>query len=166
MTTVAPDNGTTQEKTVGQSQSRVILNRFVRNKTAMVSLVLLLLTFLFSVSAIGLGPIPGWWKFDYVTPGTPFEGGRPTLSLIPGEGFGLGEHPFGQNRIGVDYFAMTMRGVQTSLAVILVLGVVATSIGVVVGAVSGYYGKWVDSVLMQRPLGPGSSLSPDETGTA
>ena len=33
-------------------------------------------------------------------------------------------------------------------------------------AVGFKHGRWVDSVLMQRPLGPGSSLSPDETGTA
>ncbi|GAA1416906.1 ABC transporter permease [Agrococcus citreus] len=149
MTTVAPDNGKTQEHTVGQSQSRVILNRFVRNKTAMVSLVLLLLTFVFSVSAIGLGPIPGWWKYDYVTPGAPFDNGRPTLSLIPGEGFGLGEHPFGQNRIGVDYFAMTMRGVQNSFLVIILLAGVATTLGTVVGALAGYYRGWIDAILMR-----------------
>jgi peptide/nickel transport system permease protein len=149
VTTVAPDSSTTTERTVGQSQSRVILQRLVRNKTAMVSLVLLLFTFVFSVSAIGLGPIPGWWKYDYVTPMAPFEGGRPTLSLIPGEGFGLGEHPFGQNRIGVDYFAMTMRGVQNSVLVIFLLAGVGTILGTVVGALAGYYRGWIDALLMR-----------------
>jgi L-amino acid N-acyltransferase YncA len=33
-------------------------------------------------------------------------------------------------------------------------------------AVGFKHGRWVDSVLMQRPLGPGSSLPPNETGTA
>ena len=33
-------------------------------------------------------------------------------------------------------------------------------------AVGYKHGRWVDSVLMQRPLGPGSSLPPEETGTA
>lgn len=149
MTTVAPDSSKTTEHTVGESQGRVILKRFVRNKTAMASLVLLLFIFVFSVTAIGLGPIPGWWKYDYVTPGAPADGGRPTLSLIPGPGFGLGEHPFGQNRIGVDYFAMTMRGVQNSFLVIILLAGVATVLGTVVGALAGYYRGWVDSILMR-----------------
>jgi peptide/nickel transport system permease protein len=46
-------------------------------------------------------------------------------------------------------FAQTMRGVQTSLAIIMVLGVLSTSIGVVIGALSGYYGRWVDATLMR-----------------
>jgi L-amino acid N-acyltransferase YncA len=33
-------------------------------------------------------------------------------------------------------------------------------------AIGFKHGRWVDSVVMQRPLGPGSSLPPDETGTA
>jgi L-amino acid N-acyltransferase YncA len=33
-------------------------------------------------------------------------------------------------------------------------------------AVGFKHGSWVDSVLMQRPLGPGSSLPPEESGTA
>ncbi len=149
MTTTAP----TDDQRAGESQGRLILKRFSRNGIAMVSLVLLLLLFVFSVSAIGLGPIPGWWKHDYVTPLPPAEGGRPTLSLIPewlgGAGIMLGEHPFGQNRIGVDYFAQTMRGVQNSFLVIVLLAGVATVLGTVVGAIAGYYRGWVDAVLMR-----------------
>ena len=33
--------------------------------------------------------------------------GMPTLTLWP---FSLGDHPFGQNSVGKDYFAMVMRG--------------------------------------------------------
>jgi ABC-type dipeptide/oligopeptide/nickel transport system permease subunit len=73
---------------------------------------------------------------------------RPTW--LGGAGIQLGEHPFGlDNEAGKDMFAMTMRGVQTSLTVILVLGVLSTTIGVVIGALSGYYGRWVDGALMR-----------------
>jgi peptide/nickel transport system permease protein len=73
---------------------------------------------------------------------------RPTW--LGGDGIHLGDHPFGlDNELGKDMFAMTMRGVQTSLAVIFVLGILATTIGVVIGALSGYYGRWVDSALMR-----------------
>ncbi len=46
-------------------------------------------------------------------------------------------------------FALTMRGVQQTLVVIFVLAVLATTIGVLVGAIAGYYGRWMDSVLMR-----------------
>ncbi|WP_234946166.1 ABC transporter permease [Agrococcus sp. Marseille-P2731] len=144
---------TTQEEVAGQSQSRLIFTRFVSNKSSMVSLVLLVAIFVFAISAIGIGPIPGWWHYDYRTPSTVVDGGRPTLSLIPewlgGAGLFLGDHPFGQNRIGVDYFAQTMRGVQNSFVVIVLLAGVATIVGTVVGAVAGYYRGWVDAILMR-----------------
>lgn len=148
-----PSTTVTQEETAGQSQGRLILKRFVTNKTSMVSLVLLVAIWVFAISAIGIGPIPGWWHHDYRTPSAVVEGGRPTMSLIPewlgGAGIYLGEHPFGQNRIGVDYFAQTMRGVQNSFVVIVLLAGVATVMGTVVGAVAGYYRGWVDAILMR-----------------
>ena len=144
---------TTQDEVAGQSQSRLILKRFISNKASMVSLVLLIAIFVFAISAIGIGPIPGWWHYDYRTPSAVVEGGRPTMSLIPewlgGAGLYLGDHPFGQNRIGVDYFAQTMRGVQNSFVVIVLLAGVATIVGTVVGAVAGYYRGWVDAILMR-----------------
>lgn len=143
----------TSTEVAGQSQGRVIFGRFVRNKTAMVSLALLLLVLAFSIAAIGLGPIPGWWHYNYYQPYPLVDSGRPTLSLVPewlgGSGISLGDHPFGQTRIGVDYFAATMRGVQNAFLVILLLAGVATVLGTVVGAIAGYYRGWVDALLMR-----------------
>ncbi len=73
---------------------------------------MLVATVVFATSAIGIGPIPGWWKWNYYDPSAIVDGGNPTLQLWP---FSLGDHPFGQDRIGRDYFAMTMRGIQNSL---------------------------------------------------
>jgi peptide/nickel transport system permease protein len=58
-------------------------------------------------------------------------------------------HPFGQDDIGHDYFAMVMRGAQRSLYVAFVIGTLAGAIGITVGAISGYFRGWVDSVLMR-----------------
>lgn len=137
----------------GKSQGGLVFERFVRNRVAMVSFALLLAIFLFSVSAVGLGPIPGWWQHDWIRPLPQLDGGRPTLSLIPewlgGAGISLGEHPFGQSRTGVDYFAMTMRGIQNSFLVLILIGGIGSVLGTVIGAVAGYYRGWVDSLLMR-----------------
>jgi peptide/nickel transport system permease protein len=42
-----------------------------------------------------------------------------------------------------------MRGIQNSVTVMLVLGIFATILGVVVGAIAGYFRGWVDAVLMR-----------------
>ncbi len=140
---------------VGLSQSQIVRRRFFRHRGAMISLAVLIMIVVLAITSVGYGPIPGWWKWEpgQLVPKVPGNGG-PTMSFRPtwlgGAGIKLGDHPFGvDNELGKDMFAQTMRGVQTSLTVILVLGVLATSIGVVVGALSGYYGRWIDSALMR-----------------
>jgi peptide/nickel transport system permease protein len=136
-----------------ESQGRLIWRRFRSNRIAVASILVILLVIVFSISAIGVGPIPGWWKFGFKELNPQMNGGNPTLSLVPqwlgGSGISWGEHPFGQDRIGKDYFAMTMRGIQNSALVMVVLGFIATFVGVVVGAIAGYYRGWVDAVLMR-----------------
>lgn len=138
---------------VGQSQARLVLKRFVEHKLAMVSILILLAIAIFSFSATGIGPIPGWWPFKYnELPGLE-NGGRPTLSLIPqwlgGDGVHLGNHPFGQDRIGKDYFSMVMRGIQNSLIVMFVVGILAVIVGTVIGAIAGFYRGVIDAILMR-----------------
>jgi ABC-type dipeptide/oligopeptide/nickel transport system permease subunit len=140
---------------VGLSQAQIVRRRFFRHRGAMLSLAILVFIVVLSATSVGWGPIPGWWKWGYneLVPRVEGDGG-PTLSFRPswlgGSGIMLGDHPFGvDNEIGKDMFAQTMRGVQTSLAIILVLGVLSTTIGVVVGALSGYYGRLVDATLMR-----------------
>jgi peptide/nickel transport system permease protein len=152
----APADETTaeQQEVIGLSQGQIVRRRFFRHKLAMISLFLLTAIIVLAATSIGWGPIPGWWQYDYtdLVPVTQVQ--EPTLSIRPtwlgGDGIHFGDHPFGlDNQNGKDMFAMTMRGVQTTLAVIVVLGFLSTTIGVTVGALSGYYGKWVDSVLMR-----------------
>jgi peptide/nickel transport system permease protein len=136
----------TEKNGRNQSQGRIILRRFLKNKVAVAALVVYLLVLVFSLSAIGIGPIQGWWHYTYKELNPQVNQGAPTLSLWP---FSFGEHPFGQDRIGKDYFALTMRGIQNSVMVMIVLGVFATVIGVLVGAIAGYFRGWVDAVLMR-----------------
>lgn len=130
----------------GVSQGRLILRRFLAHKPALVSIVLFLAIVGFALSATGFAGWPGWWKWDYQTPLPPVNGGAPTLSFFP---FVWGEHPFGQSDIGKDYFAMVMRGIINSAYIMFIIGIMAAIIGVVIGAIAGYYRGWVDAVLMR-----------------
>ncbi len=59
------------------------------------------------------------------------------------------EHAFGTDRIGRDILARTIYGGQISLLIGLLAVVVEVSLGTAVGAAAGYYGGWIDSLLMR-----------------
>ena len=148
------------KETEGLSQGQIVLKRFFRHRGAMVSLIVLfsLVTFVFStlgfkIFGIGYG---GWWKYKITdlpvlrTTGCSIElPGCPSLSLIPGKGFGLGDHPFGQDDLGRDYFSLVMRGAERSIEVMVVIGLVAAAVGIFIGAIAGFYRGWIDAVLMR-----------------
>lgn len=142
-----------REITVGKSQGRMILDRFLHNWVSLVSLAIFIGVILLSVTSVGVFGWTGWWKHNYTDLLPLVNGGAPTLSLVPqwmgGDGIHLGDHPFGQTLIGKDYFAMVMRGIQNSLIVMFVIGILVAVIGTVVGAVAGYYRGWVESLLMR-----------------
>ena len=52
--------------------------------------------------------------------------------------------PFGGDKWGRDVLAKTIKGSETSIFVGLASALVAVFIGTIFGALSGYYGKWVD----------------------
>ena len=59
------------------------------------------------------------------------------------------EHPFGTDTIGRDLLARTVYGGQISLLIGLAAVLIEVALGVLVGAVAGYYGGWIDSTLMR-----------------
>jgi ABC-type dipeptide/oligopeptide/nickel transport system permease subunit len=147
----------------GLSQGQIVFRRFVRHKAAMISVFVLfaIIVMVFSALDFALGPIqiPGWWKYSYLDmPELRFEDcpggvtGCPTLDLIPfldGDGMVVGEHPFGQDNIGRDYFALVMRGTQRSLQVMAIIGLIAGILGTVIGALAGYFRGTIDAILMR-----------------
>lgn len=135
---------TTEQKSYSQNQ--LVLRRFLRHKGAMASMIVLLFVAVLAITSIGVGPLPGWWDKDFRRAADVINGGRPTLSLFP---FVLGEHPFGQDSTGKDYFALVMKGTQVSLLIAFVVGLLSTLIGTIIGGLAGYYRGWVESVLMR-----------------
>ena len=157
-----------QKATIGLSQGQIARRRFFRHKAAVISMIVLGVLTLFAFSSVGtvlggtgrLVPdfeqgklvidgwrIPGWWQYEWyenyavVTPG-----GAPTFTWWP---FSFGDHPFGQDTLGKDVFARVMRGIQQSLIVVFLTGIISTVIGTVVGALAGYYRGWIDTLLMR-----------------
>jgi len=58
-------------------------------------------------------------------------------------------HPFGTDHIGRDVFSRVLMGAQVSMTVAVLASAIATIISVAIGAIAGYFGGWLDS-LVQR----------------
>jgi peptide/nickel transport system permease protein len=59
------------------------------------------------------------------------------------------EHPFGTDQLGRDLLTRCLYGGRVSLTVGFLVVVITLVIGVPLGAVSGYFGGWVDNVIMR-----------------
>ena len=163
----ASENAIANAETAGLSQGQIVLRRFRRHKMAMASLIILfsLIVFVFTASGLRFGSeenptvIPGWWHYSITDlPEQTWEGcpdgqvGCPTLDIDPffdGDGMAWGDHPFGQDNIGRDYFALVTRGAEQSIMVMFIIGIMGGVLGTIIGAISGFYRGWVDAVLMR-----------------
>jgi peptide/nickel transport system permease protein len=120
---------------VVRGRRQLVLRRLRRNRAAMASLIVLALLFV----AAFLSPT----IYEAIT-GWSYSGQDFTAFLQPPSA----EHWFGTTQIGGDVFAQTMRGLQKSLLIGLLVAVISTGLAAVVGSVAGYFGGWVDRTLM------------------
>jgi ABC-type dipeptide/oligopeptide/nickel transport system permease subunit len=116
-----------------RSQTQQALRRFLHNKLAVGGLVvwvlILLIAFIY----------PHFYKYGFA------DQDSSALSAGPG----TNGHPLGTDEIGRDLLARMMRGIQRSTYISIIFVLVAGTIGVTIGAVSGYFGRWVDNILMR-----------------
>lgn len=113
------------------SRGRVVLRRVLRSRSALTGAIVLVLLFLLAF----VGPYLTRWGYT----DEDFTAFRQPPSAV---------HWFGTGAAGQDVFATTVRGMQKSLIIGLLVAVVSTGLAGVVGAFAGYFLGAVDRVLM------------------
>ncbi len=129
-----PGGGVEREFTVkARSQRQQIIRHFLHNKVGMTGLIIFVAMLLFGF----VGPL--LYGTEYATQN------RNAQSVPPGEA----GYVLGSDEIGRDLLAGLMQGVQRSMFIVLLFVAIALPLGLLVGALAGYFGRWVDSLLMR-----------------
>ena len=126
----------TKESTVSTPPTgfQVIVREFLKDKIALAALIILTLIFLF----IYIGPF-------FINEATALKVNILQRYKAPGvNGFLLGSDEGGR-----DVFAMLVIGARNSVTIGFTITILTSIIGIIVGLISGYYGKWVDTTLMR-----------------
>jgi peptide/nickel transport system permease protein len=117
-----------------RSQWSYARRRFLRHRLAMAGLVGLVIIF-------GAGILA-----NFVAP---YSYSAIDLNNILHPPTTAAHHFFGTDEIGRDYFSRVIWGIRTSEEVGLFVAAVSSLIGLLIGAAAGYYGGWVDNLLMR-----------------
>ncbi|HEX2925376.1 MAG TPA: ABC transporter permease [Ruminiclostridium sp.] len=107
-------------------------NRLKANKVATGALIAIILIILAAI----IGPMISPYSYEQIMEGQ--ENLRPSL-----------HHIFGTDSLARDLFTRTMIGARISLAVGVVAALMISFIGIIYGAISGFFGGWVDNVMMR-----------------
>lgn len=157
------------------SPMRMVLRRFFRSKLSIIGLVLILGLILFS----WLGPwVFSWFgynwgetevdntgRIDYTYQHVQIMDKDPSTGeeIVVSEFYQVvekhvtenslakpsGNHWFGTDKSGRDVFLRLMYGGRISITVSFITVIAITLIGVVFGGLAGYFGGWVDNVIMR-----------------
>jgi peptide/nickel transport system permease protein len=119
---------TTQELT----QTQMILRRFRKHKLAVIGVGALVFLFLFSF----VGPLLSPYTPDAQFVNGTRENAPPSSQTI-----------FGTDELGRDVMTRLMWAGRVSLSLSVLVTLATTAIGVILGAVAGYFGGWVDTAI-------------------
>jgi peptide/nickel transport system permease protein len=135
--------GPEEKSLVGRSPGQLVWSRLRRDRTALVSGVVLALFVLLAVAA------PLVQRLYGVSPNEQFGDLLDTTGMPLGYVGGVNaDHWFGlEPGLGRDIFIRMIFGIRTSLLIALGAALVTATIGVVLGILAGYLGGVVDSVI-------------------
>jgi ABC-type dipeptide/oligopeptide/nickel transport system permease subunit len=108
--------------------------RFMRHRLAVVSLALLIIIFGVGIFANEIAP------YSYSAIDLNHLLSPPTTA---------GKHYFGTDGLGSDEFSRVIYGIRTSLEVGVFVAFLSSFMGLVIGAIAGYFGGWLDNLLMR-----------------
>ncbi|CAN5628745.1 hypothetical protein BH23GEM6_BH23GEM6_03800 [soil metagenome] len=118
----------------GDSQWAIAARHFRRNWLAMAGLFVMLLLYVLALMA------------PLVAPFDPTAQGDIVLTRYRPPSF---ENPMGTDKFGRDILSRVLFGARISLTIGFIAVGLSVTLGTAVGALAGYFGKWVDSVLMR-----------------
>jgi peptide/nickel transport system permease protein len=109
--------------------------KFSRNRAAVWGLIILLILILIGSLAPYLAPFPedAGLSVNFAEKLLP-----PSL-----------RHPLGTDEVGRDVLSRIMFGIRISLSLTLVILFISTPIGILLGITAGYFGGWVEQIIMR-----------------
>ncbi len=119
-------------KSHASSMFRKNVRKFMRNKLAMIGMLVMLIILLMCVFA------------PFFTPYRPDKPDFGARVAAPG-----GDHLLGTDKLGRDVFARILYGGRYSILIGITGAFGGTILGVILGAVAGYFGKWVDATIVR-----------------
>ena len=117
------------------SESRLIARSVVRDPLAVIGLVVILVAILGAIFA------------PYVTPYA--EQGRGDPSILDKFKPPSQTHILGTDYLGRDVLARLLYGARSSLSTGFLVVIIAVLVGTPLGAIAGYFGGWLDEVIMR-----------------
>lgn len=118
--------------TKGDGWMRVFWERMKADPTMFVGVIAIIIFFIVAIFAPYIAP--------YETDQMDFNNILSPPSL---------KHPFGTDGLGRDIFSRIIFGSRIDLAVVFVVTAVALSIGFALGLIVGYWGGWLDNLIMR-----------------
>ncbi len=107
------------------------MRRFLRNKTAVVGAVIIVLLIVIAL----IGP--------YISPYAYDEIDRRAYLKGPSE-----RHWFGTTQGGRDMLALTLRGLRKSLLIGFLVAIISTTVAAIVGSFAAYFGGWFERIAL------------------
>lgn len=144
------------------SPFRMVVRRFFRSKLSIAGIVILIVLFVFA----WFGPVVyrAWGeietdytgKTDYtvLTVDADGEYGECVQVIVTNRGINelakpSGTHLLGTDDKGLDVFTRLMYGGRLSLSISFIAVFLTSIIGIALGGVAGYYGGWIDNIIMR-----------------
>lgn len=120
------------EKKAYISPNRQIINRFKKNKMAVAGLIIVTVLVIVALFAPYIAP----YSYDEVNYDESLKPPSP-------------QHILGTDILGRDIFSRIVYGSRVSLEVGIIAVAISVLIGVTLGLISGYFGGWVDVIIMR-----------------